>query len=244
MSSKKRVESVSRPGTFYNVDTVKGVCSCPAWRYQHKSPSHRTCPHIVKTNKSKERAWPTKTQKPQVRLIAETPKTTRQGNRWCWSRKYDGIRVIVDVDKGTMTTRGGLVLTGKDVERLTSKLPPNTIFDAELCFENPGKTHYDVSKAMDAPKWPKSLVLRVFDVVTKSKKTTFIKRCNKYIDVFTPHYRVDDIIDDDELIAMAKQFRWEGVVVRDMDHVQCGKQRCMYCGYKLKVVRDDDDKKT
>jgi DNA ligase 1 len=116
---------------MYITDIHKNYCSCPAWKYQKKAMSLRTCKHLKKLIQTVEVTdcpdveFQT-THRPDIMLYSKRIDKIKQG--WVYSVKLDGVRCRWDGNQ--MISRGGVIV---DVpNRIRIGLPDDMLIDGEI----------------------------------------------------------------------------------------------------------------
>ena len=94
--------TIKKVGTHYS-------CNCPAWKFQRKPVSQRTCKHIqsIDPTYDPEETKQEKKDPPAIPLFS-TYDSSRDIQGWWWSEKYDGCRVVWTGKE--LLTRTGIVV--------------------------------------------------------------------------------------------------------------------------------------
>ena len=224
----------------YIVKPLSNYCSCPAWKFQKKPPSKRTCKHLQNNQRSSQGdEYVYSKQKPQFAHVSnQPPKVTPDHRSLCWSRKYDGIRVLVSKQGQELTTRNGVVLTPKHYDSSqTLSSNPEHVFDAELVTIHGNRsTHAQVMQHVSNQEWH-LLCLKIFDLYPTTKRQrdmTFQQRqqfIQKHVDRYPGSVVQQHPMDE---LPRFDRTHWEGHIVRTHSSPYRFNSRSNKTGWKVK----------
>ena len=193
----------------YVVDLMARTCTCAWFLYGHgRTPIHRrSCKHLERlqlTQITYDRDVVTYVARDRVAIQFQlfgnsVPRRffSSDHTKWCWSIKYDGIRVCVD-HNGYGITNNGLCIDlrtvlpaewGTIVHNACGLLnEPYTVFDAELLPEHPrtcDNAGHNMTMNILSRNTVNGLRLKVFDIM--AAQYTFAQRYDVLCTVFRHH---------------------------------------------------------
>ncbi len=188
--------SLKNPGVFYKTNPDAWFCTCKGYIYS-KYPMKK-CRHLINISKyfniyneiPKFLIIKTDTI-PQFQPVSNIiPKNINSFSNWCYSIKYDGIRVCV-YPNGNVVTKSGLRLI--KVEHListTNSFPiRNATLDCELCIPK-HSNHREVFNMFLHTRsvHPQNkFILRIIDIIPNNDESMTMKLSQRYLWILNQH---------------------------------------------------------